>query len=242
MQEVRFLCLAVSRRESGNCIAGIDIDSGKWLRPIRTRTHAAFADADLIVIDNHTHESRFMAPLDLLSIPLEEYAGTNSQPENWIVAPTFFDKTPAVLRRCTGKRTLEFLLSHIDRSELLLHSAVDALSSKEFADRPLSHSLCLVSPADLAWKVSPHPKRPGRLQVRAEFQAGNAAYRLVATDPVWEAKCHHAGVGTHMHAELASAGTDLVFLTISLAAVPFHDLHYKLVAGVIELPSHRLAT
>jgi hypothetical protein len=240
MLETRFLCLAVSRRESGNCIAGIDIDSGKWLRPIRSQARAAFADADLIVEDNHTHQSRFMAPLDLLSMPLQECAGTNSQPENWVVAPVFFEHPQSILRTCKGRRTAEFLLSHADRGELILHSSRDSLHADEFADRMLSHSLSLIRPADLAWKVSPHLNHPGRMQVRAEFRFGKIAYNLVVTDPTWEATCHRAGLGRHKHSELASAGKDLVFLTISLAAVPYHDLHYKLVAGVVELPAFDL--
>jgi hypothetical protein len=235
MQERRFLCLVVSRRESGNCIAGIDIDSGEWLRPIRSEDRAAFADSDLVVEDNHTHQARFMAPLDLLSMPLEQYAGTNSQPENWVVAPAFFEKRPVILRRCTGQRTTQFLLSHADRGELLLRSSRDSLHSNEFADRRLTHSLSLVHPVDLAWSVSPHAKHPGILQVRAEFKFGKATYSLVVTDPAWETSCYQLGIGTHKHAEFVSPESGLVFLTVSLAAVPFHGLHYKLVAGVIEL-------
>jgi len=235
MQETRFLCLAVSRRESGNCIAGIDIDSGIWLRPIRSRTRAAFADSDLIVEDNHTHQHRFMAPLDLLSLPLEQHAATNSQPENWTVAPAFLEKPATVLRRCTGRRTVQFLLSRADHNELLLHSSGDSLHADEFAHRMLSHSLALVRPAGLAWKVSPNPKYAGKLQVRAEFKFGKVTYSLVVTDPAWETQCCHAGIGTHPHADIGAAGTNLVFLTVSLAAVPFHGLHYKLVAGVIQL-------
>lgn len=235
MQEKRFLSLAVSRRESGNCIAGIDIDSGEWLRPIHSEARAAFADSDLVVEDNHTHQSRFLAPLDLLSMPLEQYAGTNSQPENWVVAPAFFEKRPAILRRCTGERTAKLLLSHADHGDLLLHSSRDSLHTSEFADRMLSHSLSLVQPIDLAWHVSPHAQHPGKMQVRAEFRFGKLTYNLVLTDPAWETRCQQSGIGTHKHAELASPENGLVFLTVSLAAVPFHGLHYKLVAGVIEL-------
>jgi len=238
MQETRFLCLAVSRRESGNCIAGFDIDSGKWLRPIRSKDRAAFADADLIVEDNHTHQSRFMAPLDLLSMPLDKYAGTNSQPENWVVAPSFFEHPQVVLRRCTGKRTVEFLLAHADRNELLLHSPGDSLHANRFASAMLSHSLTLVRPADLIWRVAPHARHPGKVQVRADFRFNKLEYNLVVTDPTWEARCHRVGIGSYPHTELASARGDIVFLAISLAAVAFHGLHYKLVAGVIELPAH----
>lgn len=236
MQESRLLCLAVSRRESGNCIAGIDIDSGDWLRPIHSENRAAFADSELIVEDNHTHQSRFMAPLDLLSMPLQDHAGTNSQPENWVVDPAFFEKRPAILRRCMGERTAQFLLSHADRGELLLHTSRDSLHTSDFADHMLSHSLSLVQPVDLAWNVSPHAQHPGKIQVRAEFRFGMVAYSLVVTDPVWETRCHQLGIGTHKNTEFASPESGLLFLTVSLAAVPFHGLHYKLVAGVIELP------
>jgi hypothetical protein len=235
MQERRFLCLAVSRRESGNCIAGFDIDSGKWLRPIRSQALPAFADSDLVVEDNHTHQSRFLAPLDLLNLPLKEYAGSNWQPENWVVHPSFFEKQPIILRQCRGRRTVQFLLSHTDASEMLLHSSIDSLHVEEFSQGVLSHSLSLVLPVDLAWNVAPHTKRPGTLQVRAEFRFGPAEYSLVVTDPVWEARCHRAGIGKHRHSEVASPENDLVFLTVSLAAIPFHGFHYKLVAGVMEL-------
>jgi hypothetical protein len=215
----------------------MDIDSGKWLRPIRSRDRAAFADADLIVIDNHTHEPRFMAPLDLISLPLGEHAATHSQPENWTVAQAFFDHPNPVLRRCTGRRTVEFLLTHADHDSLLLHSPGDSLHAEHFADHMLSHSLSLVRPADLAWRVTLHAKYPGKVQVRADFRFAQTAYSLVVTDPIWEAKCQHAGTGLHKHSELAASDNELVFLTISLAAVAFHGLHYKLVAGVMELPS-----
>lgn len=236
MRETRFLCLAVSRRESGNCIAGIDIDSGEWLRPIHSRTRAAFADAELVVEDNHTHQPRFMAPLDLLSLPLDEHAPTNSQPENWTVTPTWFDAPHQVLRTCKGRRTVELLLSRLDREECLLHSQGDSLPADHLAGHALPHSLGLVCPADLMWRVSPSAKYVGKVQVRAEFKFGSLPYSLVVTDPVWEAKCHHAGIGRHPPSKVCSGGGDLVFLSVSLSAVPFHGLHYKLVAGVIELP------
>jgi hypothetical protein len=85
--------------------------------------------------------------------------------------------------------------------------------------------------------VSPSQKYIGKVQVRAEFQFGALMYSLVVTDPVWEAKCHAAGLGRHHHSALSPESKNLVFLTVSLSAVPFHGLHYKLVAGVIELPS-----
>jgi hypothetical protein len=116
-----------------------------------------------------------------------------------------------------------------------MHSLGGSLPADDLDRQMLSHSLCLVRPAELIWRVSPSQNYVGKVQVRAEFKFGVLPYSLVVTDPVWEAKCHHAGIGRHPHA-VFSGPSDLVFLTVSLAAVPFHGLHYKLVAGVIELP------
>jgi hypothetical protein len=236
MRETRLLCLAVSRREGGNCIAGIDIDSKKWIRPINSRTRAAFADADLVVRDPVGGELRFMAPLDLIAMSLESYAGTNSQPENWIVAPASRENPYAVLQRCESPKTTRFLLAHCDRNDQLLHGSGDSVHQSDFAAQMLSHSLSLIVPHELAWRVSPNPKYSNRFQVRAEFRFGNFAYSLVVTDPTWEVKCRRLGVGRHTHAEVSGAQSGAVFLTISLAAVAFHHLHYKLVAGVMHLP------
>ncbi len=236
MHEIRLLCLAVSRREGGNCIAGIDIDSKKWVRPENSRTRAAFADADLVVREPGGSRHRFMAPLDLVSMRLEKYAGTNSQPENWIVAPASSENPFVVLRRCESTKTTRFLHAHADRSSLLLHGAGDAVEASEFATHMLSHSLSVIVPRDLAWRVSPNPKYPGRLQVRGEFVFGDNPYSLVVTDPVWESKCRQLGPGRYSHAKVLGAPGGAVFLTISLAAVAFHGNHYKLVAGVIDLP------
>jgi hypothetical protein len=236
MHETRLLCLAVSRREGGNCIAGIDIDSKKWIRPINSRTRAAFADADLVVRDPVSGELRFMAPLDLIAMNLESYAGTNSQPENWIVAPASRENPYAVLRRCEFPKTTRFLRAHSDRSDRLLHGPGDSVQESEFATEMLSHSLSLVAPREVAWRVSPNLKYSSRFQVRAYFRFGNFDYNLVVTDPVWEAKCCRLGLGMHTHAEVAGMQGGAVFLSISLAAVAFHGLHYKLVAGVMHLP------
>lgn len=235
MRKTRLLCLAVSRRESGNCIAGIDIDSKAWIRPIHSRTRAAFADAELVIFDPAAQKQRFMAPLDLIAIDLEEYAGVNSQPENWIVASPSAGNAFAVLQRCESQKSAKFLLAHADRAGPLLHSTGDSLPASAFESAPLSHSLSLVVPRDLSWRVSANPKYPGKLQVRACFHFEQFEYSLVVTDPVWEARCHGLGLGTHPDSQLCRPG-EIAFLTVSLAAIQFHGLHYKLVAGVIHLP------
>jgi hypothetical protein len=236
MRESRFLCLAVSRRDGGNCIAGIDLDSGEWIRPVNSNSTGAFCDHELIVVEKSTGRRRLLAPLDVFLLKLEKYAGANAQPENWEITPPSYENPITVLMRFDPKNHLDNLSSYLDKTDKLLCSSGDSVSESNVKLRPLSHSLSLIRPRDLNWKVV-ESRYPGRFQVRADFRYAISPYSLVVTDPIWEAKTRPLGLGRHAHTKITNQPVDLVFLTISLAAVPLHGRHYKLVAGVIDLSS-----
>jgi len=103
--------------------------------------------------------------------------------------------------------------------------------------RGLSHSLSLIRPEHLHWRVAPHPTYPNRLRIQAEFRFDGAPYCLVVTDPLWESQCRRIGSGRHPHTAIAGNRNGGVLLTISLAEVPLHGHHYKLAAGVFSLPA-----
>ncbi len=109
MREAKFLCLAVSTRDGGNCIAGIDLDSGEWIRPINPKTSGALSDGELIVLDSSTGKRRFLAPLDVFQIKLEKSAGTNSQPENWETVPASYENPHVILERLDQRACLDRL-------------------------------------------------------------------------------------------------------------------------------------
>ncbi|MGD0941794.1 MAG: hypothetical protein ABR905_19025 [Terracidiphilus sp.] len=238
MHESRFLCLAVSRRDGGNCIAGIDIDSRKWIRPINSRTHGAFADHEVIVVDGGTQQRRILTPLDVLLLRLSKYVGNNVQPENWETSPASFENAYPVLRRFDEQLDPEILAPYLDQSGPLLHSYSNSIWANDPSLKPsLRHSLSIIRPEQMYWKVGTHPTFPNRLRVEADFRFDGDSYCLVVTDPLWEAQCRRSGPGRHLHSAIAEKGLGKVFLTISLAEVPLHGYHYKLVAGVINFPS-----
>lgn len=49
MRESRFLCLAVSRKMNGYCIAGIDMDSGEWVRPVCADSYGELGSREITV-------------------------------------------------------------------------------------------------------------------------------------------------------------------------------------------------
>jgi|GEM_PF-1921542 len=236
MREIRFLCLAVSRRDGGNCIAGIDLDTGKWVRPINSGRTEAFSDGELCVLDNVTGKRRFLALLDVLQLRLEEFAGINAQPENWKIVPASYENPWRVMERHNEISHAKQLNSYVDGADRLLHSYEDSIRESDVKLHSLSHSLSLVCPNELCWKIT-DGRYPGKLQVRAEFRFEQIPYSLVVTDPDWEAKVGKCGVGRYPHSKISGLYSNNVFLTISLAAIPLHGYHYKLVAGVVLLPA-----
>jgi hypothetical protein len=235
VREIRFLCLAVSRRDGGNCIAGIDLDSRAWIRPVNCKSTGAFSDHELIAIESCTGKKRFLAPLDVIPLNLENYAGSNAQPENWAIQPSSYETPFAVISRFDRDTCRAELSSFLDKTDRLLHSYGNSVSESDAKLKPFSHSLSLVRPNQLFWKVA-EGSYAGKLQVRAEFRFGQIPYSLVVTDVDWEARVRPLGAGRYAHSRIERAAGD-VFLTISLAAVPMHGYHYKLVAGVINVPA-----
>jgi hypothetical protein len=240
MQELQFLCLAVGRRDGGNCLAGIDLDSGKWIRPVNAKTHGAFADHEIIVVDGGTQKHRILTPLDVLRIRLDRYVGSNVQPENWEMAPAPHGDAYMVLRRFDSPQDANILISYLDQNGPLLHSYSDRFSFDDlFSKRRLSHSLSIIKPEQLHWRVGPHPTYANKMRVQAEFRFDDDPYPycLVVTDSIWEIQCKRFGLGRHPHSMVAGNAHSQVLLTISLAEKPLNGFHYKLVAGVVNLTS-----
>jgi hypothetical protein len=238
MRESRFLCLAVSRRDGGNCIAGVDIDSGEWIRPINARTHGAFGDFDIFVGDGITPDRRILKLLDVLQLHLDRYVGNSVQPENWEIAPGSYEDAYMILRRFDDPKDKELLIARLDRDGPLLHSCSNRIATDDpLLKRGLSHSLSIIRPEKLHWKVAPHPTYANKLRIEADFCFDDDQYCISVTDPIWEARCKRCGRGRHQHSTVAGNADGEIFLTVSLAEVPLHGFHYKLVAGVVTLPA-----
>jgi hypothetical protein len=234
MYKTRFLCLAVARRDGGSCIAGIDIESGKWVRPVNAKNHGALGDCEIVVRDRLTQKLRMLEPLDVLQLRLDKYAGDNGQPENWELAPPFRAESYTVQRHMDGQDAA-MLISYLQRNGPLLHSHSGSIPASEIEARALTASLALIRPEQLHWRVTPKASYPKDLQVRADFLFDQTLYSLVLTDPVWEEKCRRLGPGRHPHSAIADTDGQ-VLLTVSLAALPLYGFHYKLAAGVVCLP------
>jgi hypothetical protein len=222
---------------NGYCIAGIDINTGEWIRPINAKSHGAFADPEITVIDGETQKRRLLKLLDILHLRPERYVGNSVQPENWEIVPASYDDAWPVLGRFDGRQSAGTLTSYLDHDGPLLHTYSSTVPADDLFAQKLSHSLSIIRPVQPYWKVGPHPTYPDRLRVEADFCFDGDKYLISVTDPTWEARCRRSGPGRHPHSTIAGDSAGPVFLTISLAEVPLNGYHYKLVAGVVNLPA-----
>jgi len=236
MHESRFLCLAVSRRDGGKCIAGIDIDSHKWIRPVDANSHGAVNNGQAVVSEGR-NQIRWLSSLDIVLLPLGNSVGTTIQPENWELLSVTNQKAYEIVRRFDPRQDMRILMEHLEDRGPLLHSYGDSISPPVLGARKLSHSLSLIEPDDLHWKVAPKLKYPADLQVRAEFIFDGDRYNISVTDSEWETRCRRAGQGRHKNTEVADPRKPRILLVVSLGAEPFNGQHYKFVASVLAFPT-----
>jgi len=106
MRELEFLCLAVSRKMQGYCIAGIDIRSGEWVRPVNAFNFGEFCSREITVSGGGARSSRLMRPLDTVSLHLDRFSGNAGQPENWILEQNPNGVPHSSLNKNTNERSL----------------------------------------------------------------------------------------------------------------------------------------
>jgi hypothetical protein len=244
MRESRFLCLAVSRRDGGNCIAGIDIDTGKWVRPVNAKNRGALWDFEIVVKDHRTHKLRLMAALDLITLHLGEAVGTNGQPENWTLNEAPGNDPHLVVRCAADDRAL---ISHIkelaDSSNCfscLFGTPDNKVSHTTIGNASINDSLCVIRPNNLIWIRGTNFNHKPRIEAQFEFGMPGAPYRLPLTDIAWEPKLLEYTQRQPTLSASVTPGIDVtkeLLLTVSLGD-HFRETgyHYKLVAGVLLLP------
>lgn len=104
----RILCLANSFKRGGRCIAGIDLETNRWIRPIGQGHEGAIRGERLI---------NGMEPelLDIIEIPLGASAGDLCcQPENRLLRPGPWRKVGVIEK--------DDVMQYVEETDRLLHN------------------------------------------------------------------------------------------------------------------------
>jgi hypothetical protein len=209
----RIVCLANSYKYNERCIAGIDIETGEWIRPVSKREDRAITQTV------RTINGKEPQILDILEIPFGDSGPDEGcQPENRLLNDGSWMKT--------GRIEPKDLLEYTDNSAVILHNHLDFVPASLFSKIPRDQWKSLQLVLNLRVKF----KRDQRNKWRAYIQDGERyTLGLKITDPVVLDRLERG--------EKISSNC---ILTISLATPWSPDKKtpercYKLVAGVVEI-------
>jgi hypothetical protein len=215
----QLVCLANSRKHGGRCIAGIDMKSNTWVRPVSSRPGHEISESE-----RKYRNGAEPSVLDVISMQLVRHQQGGSQSENWLLDSSIrWEKLGQI-----GWGDL----CHLEQrpTQLWINSGDSTI--KGLNDRvPIAHESELVDSlklirVDSARIMVDRPYGANReLDVRAEFRYAGSAYILKVTDSIYEERFRKRGIGTYRLAES--------FLTVSLGE-EFKGYLYKMVAAIIE--------
>lgn len=209
----RMICLANSHKHNERCIAGIDYNSGNWIRPVYENSPTSG-----ICWEHRKIDKSEPSLLDIIDINISNVGpDIGFQPENrtlltgaWVrissISPKYvmryFEKTPQLLHSNT-KRVDPVIFKNMHRNRWKSLQLVYAKNALLHINRYNSPDAC--------------------------FDYNGTNYCLKITDPIYEAKLRKNG----------TVNMDCI-LTISLggafkATCDDKPYHYKMIAGVIEL-------
>ena len=223
----QIVCLANSYKHDHRCVAGISLTTKRWVRLVSK------AIPGCVTVEEATYAcGKQVAVLDVFEVELGDPCGSDSHPEDRFILDTPWRH----VRRFDRPQDREFLSSWATRGPSVLEGCVDRIYTKKIDHAPLKASLELVRPDDLWWWIR---EEGGKRKNRGVFRlgyVGRIRYDLAVTDPVWLATLNLLPAGIHPHALLLGMQPGKPLLSVSLSE-PFEGFHYKLIAGVINLPA-----
>ncbi len=212
MAIIKMICMANSRKIGEKCVAGIEFDTGKWVRPVRPGGGALSLD------HVRYQDGSYPRVLDIIRVPVVCKEPLYYQPENWIADEDIYWSKLGVFKK-------ESLLRYCSQMGYLFFDGSDCIHKDKCKYIDVPYSLSLVKPKKVSFRKTISAR--GRPQIRALFSYNNYRYDLVVTDPEWERRYAGAENGDYPFR------ADCLF-TVSLGE-EFEGNHYKLVAAVIEL-------
>jgi hypothetical protein len=215
LETIRIVCLANSRKLGERCIAGVDLETGKWVRPVNE------GGAELSLKDINYEDGSTPQVLDIINMPVIKRQPLYYQPENWVInRKNFWSKV--------GRLPVSKLQQYCENLPFIFYNSSDRLPQDFILSKGIEQSLILVEVEGICIEKKLPPWRANS-QVRATFKYNGIFYDLAVTDIQWEQKFSGQQIEI---GEYPCKGRFL--LTIGLGK-EFKGEHYKLIVSIIKL-------
>lgn len=227
-KNIELLCLANSDKNRNRCIAGLNVDTGDWVRPVSDSDDGSLQPRQYL-----TRECDDPNPLDVIELTLAEPDPEPYQPENWLIA----DSPPELRDDGVGDHESTVLFNNIHSEPHLFGDQRTRIEYSNIEQSPVNSSLEVISPDRPQVKTRERDNKKD--QPRAVFEIQSTEYNLPITDPNWKQAIRSDNVlsGIDLEFEPMSAYIDegeRVLFTVSLSS-PYDGVCYKLVAAIIPV-------
>lgn len=218
----KIILMAKSRKGGGHyCVAGIDANSGEWVRVVSSdaSTQHAVTEEDMKYENGAIPEV-----LDIINIRCKAYTPMEYQPENYTMNSSYYWEK-------TGEADIDRVLSlhPAECHQELFYDTDQRISPDDIdeIDEDERYSLALIQPTNVVIHVTQFDESAA-VKVKTSFRyMGNDYQYITITDPVFEARYIAKGLGRYRIYN--------VYFVVSLGDPnPRDGLHYKLVATVLE--------
>lgn len=209
------ICLANSRKYRKHCIAGKEVDSYEWIRPVSGSGEGELADSEIRYGNGSLPEL-----LDIILIPYEKVCPNKYQPENVLISNEKWERLSRY-----NKDELDKLCDKPKDIWVADGERTDRISADFFKHNKLDGSLLLIRITSLEFERYDYGNKP---KLKGIFEYNGIQYSLGVTDPVYEAEYHPKKSGFY------KLDARKIYLCISLGK-PFDrdNCCYKFIAAII---------
>lgn len=234
MTSKRMLILANSTKHHPmRCVAGRELLEngvgntkwGGWIRPVSNRDEGA-----LTVVERQLANATDPKPLDVVQMQISDRDNSPMQPENWLIHAG----QPWTKERSCDTQALLPLVEEPDSLWLDPAQKSDRASAAALQRLPNFQSLYLIRPEAFHFHIRSRVwEGYAKKQQRGLFTYRGRHYDFALTDPVIGQKYFPDYPGTQ-EGYIQPSDSRRILLCVSLTP-QFHELHYKVIATVLEL-------
>lgn len=204
---IRMVVLTKSSKYGNNCVAGIELNSGEWIRLVTEdeESHGAVSDYDLTCEDGSVVDV-----FDVIVAPIIERCGNSIQPENVLLD---ISKYITIVDRLTMDEVLEIHPLEIKR--YILGNEYAYITEARVGS--VGYSLTMVKVFDLVISQETNPS--GKPKTKARFDYGGIEYENMSVTDY-----RFYGVPNRTRYEEA-----IIIVSIG---TPYNDKYYKFISAI----------